>query len=228
MTKTVRIGAVSTVAFGVATALALAAPTNGNFETGTFKGWKTRDVEGSDVPLRSVSTGDWQVYKNKLKYPEAPMPRRGDGPSPKIAEPPQGIYAAGLASRAPGQHILHREISVSSDKELRLKLAYLNTNNDFVIGDGLNPEGGLDRRGDGGPNQQLRVDIMEVDAPIDSVAPEDIVLNVFNTQPGDDLKRDYFKLRTVLTEGEYRLRVAEVDNQGEFLVGVDAVKLKDA
>jgi hypothetical protein len=27
--------------------------------------------------------------------------------------------------------------------------------------------------------------------------------------------------------GEYRLRIAEVDNQSNFLVGVDAVKIKD-
>src|SRR5687767_4139329 len=170
MARTVRICAAVTGTFGAMVALAIAAPSNGNFETGDFSGWKTVDEEGSDAPLRSTTKGKWQVYTGKLRYPDGPTVR-GDGPEPKLPEPPQGTYAAGLASQGPGTHILHRRITVSGDRELSLRLAYQNTAEDFVIGDGLNSDGGLDRRGDGGPNQQLRVDIMEPDAPLRSLKP---------------------------------------------------------
>ena len=226
MGRTTRVLAAGVGAFGIAAAIAIAAPSNGNFETGDFSGWKTLDQEGSEAPLRSISKGKWQVYKNKLRYGDDPGPPRR-GIEPKLAAPPQGTYAAGLASRGPGVHILHRKITVSGGEELSLRLAYNNTAEDFVIGDGFNPDGGLDRRGDGGPNQQLRVDIMEPDAPLKSLNPAHIVQNVFSTQPGDDLERDYFKLATLLDDGQYRLRIAEVDNLGQFLVGVDAVKLKN-
>ena len=76
-------------------------------------------------------------------------------------------------------------------------------------------------------NQQLRIDLMAPDAEIGSLANEDIVKTVFRTQPGDDLRRAYKKVAANVDEGEYRLRIAEVDNQSNSMVGVDAVKLKD-
>jgi len=225
MGRTLRLFVTAAGAFGIAAALAMAAPSNGNFETGDFSGWKTVDQEGNDIP-RAISKGKWQVYKNKLKYDVDPMPPRGGigDPEPMLSEPPQGTYAAGLASTGPGAHILHRKITVSNAQQLSLKLAYHNTADDFYVQNDLRPEGG-DRRGDG-PNQQLRVDIMKPGARINSLKAADIVENVFRTQEGDELERDYFKLTSDLEEGQYRLRIAEVDNQSEFLVGVDAVKLK--
>ncbi|MDX6587340.1 MAG: hypothetical protein QOI31_1813 [Solirubrobacterales bacterium] len=218
MGRTMRTCVVALGAFGIAAAFAMAAPPNGNFESGSFDGWKTVDEEGGGSP-RSNSKGKWQVYKNQLKYGESPPPRRGigGGPNAKLAEPPQGTYAAGLASQGPGTHILYRKITVSGGQELSLQLAYFNTAGEFFVQNDLDS--------DTGANQQLRVDIMEPDAPIDSLEPADIVENVFRTNEGDDSKRNYFKRKTDLDAGEYRLRIAEVDNQAEFLVGVDAVKL---
>ena len=110
-----RLFAAAAGTFGAATALAMAAPSNGNFETGNFDGWERLD-ESTDS--RAISKGRWQVYEGKLKYEELEGPRRGLGPDLKLPEPPQGKYAAAIASEGPGTHILHRVISVSGDQKL--------------------------------------------------------------------------------------------------------------
>ena len=75
-------------------------------------------------------------------------------------------------------------------------------------------------------NQQLRIDLMDPEAPIKSLDPVDIYQTVFRTMPGDPRKREYAKVKTTVPDGKFRLRIAEVDNQSNFLTGVDAVKLK--
>ena len=80
-------------------------------------------------------------------------------------------------------------------------------------------------------NQQARVDIMR---PVDpfSVAAPDILLNVYQTSPGDALVSGYTALTADLTAlfaahpGEtLRLRFAETDNVFMFQLGVDDVDL---
>jgi hypothetical protein len=82
------------------------------------------------------------------------------------------------------------------------------------------------------PNQQARVDIITTTANPFSVAPADVLLNVFQTQVGDPLISGYTMQTTDLSaflaghQGQtLRLRFAEVDNQGNFQFGVDRVVL---
>src|SRR5262249_29385129 len=82
------------------------------------------------------------------------------------------------------------------------------------------------------PNQQARVDLITTTANPFSVAPGDVLLNVFRTQPGDPLvsgsTTQVTALRAFLQahEGQtLRLRFAEVDNQLFFQFGVDRVNL---
>ncbi len=223
MSRTLRLCVAAAGAFGVVTALAIAAPQNGNFEKGTFKGWKTED-SGGDLLTRSNSKGVWQVYKGKLKVGGGPTPRGGIE-SATLAEPPQGTYAAGLSTLNPGSHILHRKLSVSGKRKLTFQLAFKNTAEDFYAPDTLAYE--EPRRGvEGFKNQQLRIDVMVPAAPIDSLEDADIAKTIFHTEPGDKRKQGWKKIKANLQKGEYRLRIAEVDNQSPFLVGVDAVKLK--
>jgi hypothetical protein len=216
MSKAIRLLAAAAGAFGVVAALAIAAPTNGNFETGTFEGWKRVDQGNND---RSKAKGVWQVYKNRLRDTNAgpPIKRRGGAPF-KLGAPPRGTYAAGLFSLGEGTHILHRVLEVDEQSELSMQLAFKNTADDFYVLDSLSP--------DGDANQQLRIDLMEPDAPIDSLEGSDIIDTLFSTQSGDPRKRAYSKLKADVEPGTVRLRIAEVDNQSNFLVGVDAVKLK--
>jgi hypothetical protein len=206
---------------GATAAIALGATPNGDFESGDFDGWETYDSNGM---MRSTATGQWQVYKGKLKV-EPVMPRGGDPAPPKLGEPPQGTFAAGLSTNGPGNHILHRVLEADGKSELRLELAFQNTANDFYVQDYLTSE--PPARGLGEPrNQQLRIDLLKPDAPIDTLKKSDIIDTIFKTKPGDKRKRDWKPIDATVGDGEFRLRIAEVDNEAPFAVGVDAVKLK--
>jgi hypothetical protein len=210
-------GAVA-VAVGVAS-LALAAPVsvpNGGFEEGTFANWD-RFERGN---------GDWQIYAAKP---------RGIGPI--VPAPPEGDFAALVTQGGPGVNILHRVLKLKRNavNKLKFQLYYDNSNDRFHSPKHFRFGGGgivlprARRGGDGPPNQQLRVDLMKPKAKIRSLKGKDILATLLWTKPGDPLQRPYKAVRANMTKlginaKRVRLRIAEVDNQGEFLVGVDALK----
>jgi hypothetical protein len=221
MTKVMRSAAAALIVMGATAAIALAAVPNGDFESGSFDGWEHFD--SNDMMKRATATGQWQVYKGKLKV-DVLGPRGGDPNPPKLDEPPQGTFAAGLITSGPGSHILHRVLEANGQSELSLQLTFKNTANDFFAPDTLSSES---PRGLGGfKNQQLRIDLIEPGAPIDTVEKSDIIKTLFRTKPGDKRKRDWSKLEKTVPGGEFRLRIAEVDNQAPFIVGIDALKLR--
>jgi len=76
------------------------------------------------------------------------------------------------------------------------------------------------------PNQQFRVDIMDPSAD-DFDVGSGVLANVYQTQPGDPLQSGYDNIVFNLDAfgGQtVRLRFAEVDNSGNFNVGVDGVR----
>jgi hypothetical protein len=79
-------------------------------------------------------------------------------------------------------------------------------------------------------NQQARVDIMTTTADPFSVAPGDVLQNLYQSRPGDPLVAGYTTFQTGVTAvlqahaGQtLRLRFAEVDNVFTFNLGVDNV-----
>jgi hypothetical protein len=81
-------------------------------------------------------------------------------------------------------------------------------------------------------NQQARVDIMSVTADPFSVAPGDVLMNLFQTMPGDPLVSGYTDFSVDITSllqanlGQpLRLRFAQVDNVLNFNFGVDAADI---
>ena len=82
-------------------------------------------------------------------------------------------------------------------------------------------------------NQQFRVDILTASSDPFSVTVGDVLMNVYQTQPGDPLLSGYVRITVDLTTflsshaGEtLRLRFAEADNVNFLLVGVDNVSLE--
>jgi hypothetical protein len=78
------------------------------------------------------------------------------------------------------------------------------------------------------PNQQYRIDVMKPTAALDSIAPADILATVFGNKAGDPLNMAATPFGASLTPfaGQtVRLRMVEVDNQGPFDAGVDAVSI---
>jgi hypothetical protein len=172
---------------------------NGDFETGDFEGWS---VANEPQP----PTGDWIVYG------------AGEGFPP----PPQGEFAAITEQGGPGTHILYQDISIEAGQPYLSMTLYYTSDGPITVPNPDTLEAG--EEGDG--NQQYRVEVMDPAAPLESVASSDILATVFRTLDGDPA---FMGPRTVGVDlsafvGQtVRLRLAEVDNLGEFNAGVDSV-----
>lgn len=202
MTRNLRVAIAGLVTAAVVTGAAGAASVaNGDFESGDLAGWT----------VTNLGSGDWFNYAGTV----APLSGH------VIAAPPQGTRAATSAQIGPGSHILHQDVALEADHDhsLSFVLYYANRAGAFFSPETLDPFLGQ-------PNQQYRVDIMRPTAPVDSVAPGDVLLNVFATRPGDPLTLAPTPISVDLSpfDGQtVRLRFAQVDNQLFFQGSVDAV-----
>jgi hypothetical protein len=134
---------------------------NAGFETGTFAGWTVADEAGG--------SGSWFVYNSGFS------PLNGF----QIPPPPRGHYAAVTDQRGPGSHLLFRDIAVpNTPSTLTFAIFYENQAGSFSTPPTLDAMGMVG-------NQQFRVDLIKPSAFIASVAPADVLLNIFQTQVGD-------------------------------------------
>lgn len=198
---------------------------NGNFETGDFSGW---------TKMRINESGDWFVYTGTM------LPFT----SLEVLPPPVGEFAATTDQMEPDSNILYQDIEVPSvgettcsaivyyvteedgggptgtgrsftrvlsatDTELSVERVFFNGNNLLPII----------------PNQQYRIDIMDPDAePFD--VGDGVLLNLFQTEPGDPLELDYTTIEFDLTPfaGQtVRLRAAVVVTVGPLAGAIDNI-----
>jgi hypothetical protein len=222
MTGRSKFAALVAIALIACTAsLALAAgtsPSNGDFEKGSLKGWKTFTSPDS-------SGSKWQVYKKGDLPGEGsdPVLPRGDSAGPgSLYPPPQGKFAAYGFGNGGGPRILYRTLHLKPEKKITLsmKVFYKNFAKRFITPQTFNEDGN---------NQQYRIDLIRKDAELDSLADKDILKSVFRTRVGDKLRRKPFtvsKNLSSLAGKDVVLRFAETDTEFFFYPGVDAVKLK--
>ncbi len=204
------------VAFAAALApngAAAAIVVNGNFETGTLKGWRVH---------RATEAGNWFAYKGT----DAPIgSKRGADP---VQPPPEGTYAGIIDEANPDTLILYQDIALEPDLDHRLSLlTYYNTYEPIAI---PTPETlSVDDEVLGGQvNQQYRIDVMKPGAPIESIDPADILLTLFQTKPGAPQKMGPTKLTANLSAfaGQtVRLRIAGAVHEEVLNAGVDAVSI---
>jgi len=183
--------------------------TNGGFEAG-FGGWTTLNQVGSD--------GAWFLQSGT----NSPVN------SFAVPAPPGPTNAAMTDSQAGGSRLLYQDFTVPftlSVATLQFDLYINNHANAFFSPASL--DFSLPAL-----NQQMRVDILTTSANPFSVAPGDVLLNIFQTQPGNPLVSGYTTITTDLAAflsahpGEtLRLRIAAVDNVNFLNVGVDRVSL---
>ena len=182
---------------------------NGGFETG-FTAWTRANQTGSE--------GMWWQQSGTAS------PVNGFG----VPAPPGGANAAMTDAAGPGSHVLYQDFTVPFTLgvfTLSFDLYIQNRAMDFFSPatlDFATPA----------LNQQFRVDILTTTADPFSVSVGDVLMNVYQTRPGDPLVSGYARITVDLTSllssqaGQtLRLRFAEVDNVNFFIVGVDNVSL---
>ncbi len=172
---------------------------NGGFETGNFFGWTVLNDGG----------GNWFVYSGTT------MPESGNS----FLSPPVGVFAAVTDQTRSGSHVLYQDLVIPGGGEVLCTaiIYYQNAAEDFFTGPDLSPLTS--------PNQQARIDIISPDADPFTVSAG-VLLNIFQTQPGDPPTLDYTAIDFDLSQfagSTVRFRVAEVDNVFFFNFAIDEV-----
>ena len=198
---------------GPARSASISLITNGDFEAtgGSLTGWTVANQPGSDGSF-TLQSGTTSPLSGQV-----------------VAAPPGPTHAAMSDGGAPGSHVLLQNFTVPTgitDATLSLSL-YINNGATAFFSPGT-----LDFSLFNVNNQQARVDIITATANPFSVAAPDVLLNLFQTNPGDPLVSGYTTHTADLTSllqshpGQtLGLRFAEADNQFLFQLGVDQVNL---
>jgi len=185
-------------------------------------GFEAGIVDTNVIPCWTVvdQSGSWGSWCNQT----GTLPPQGAcaGSSTSVAAPPEGSQAAMTNQSGPGSHMLYR-CGVLRSGPISFELY---VNNEY--GAFFNP-GSLDYGV--WPNQQFRADLVTaagIAADPFTTSPEDVLLNIYQTLPGDPPVSGY---TTVIADaGAYVgqpvcLRLAEVENQWFFHAGVDDVNI---
>jgi hypothetical protein len=177
---------------------------NGDFELGNLSGWGLAN---------SNNLGDsWFAYTGT----HPPLT-----PFFTISAPPQGHYAAVTDQQYQSYQILYQDITLPATGSYNLSfiLYYSLFGPDFITPSSLLINV---------PNQQYRVDIVKPSAPITSVAPGDVLMNLFQTQVGDPTVKapTPFNFNLGAFAGQtVRLRFSGVQTHWHMKVSVDDVAL---
>jgi hypothetical protein len=212
--------AIAATALG-ATLLGSAAPaasaatpivTNGDFETGTLAGWAQADQTGSNV-------AEWIAYSRET----------AEGFAGIIPLPPSGEYAALTPNflATPDTTYLYQDVVLppASSDQLSMYLFYKSaepiavpTPDTLVVSEAETAQ----------PNQQVRVDVLKPNAPIESVSPNDILATVYASRAGDPAELPPTVIGADLSAfaGQtVRLRIADAVQDGAMVAGVDGVSV---
>ena len=180
-----------------------------DFESGTLANWRV-DKRGS---------GGWFSYANGKTPPDR---SQSDPNFPfEVPDPPQGKFAAVTDTNGPGRHLLYRDITLDGRYLLHLTIFYVNSGS-FSAANTSNRDTITDE-------QQYRIDLVSASAPVDSMAKEHVLANIFQGQPNDPSRRQPTEVMFDLSPwaGQtIRLRFAAADNQGPLRAGVDNIKFE--
>jgi hypothetical protein len=192
---------------------AAATVVNGDFESGTLNGWQVHSA---------AEAGNWFAYRGT----EAPFARNLT--RQPLPPPPQGTYAAISEEADPDTLTLSQEVTVPTGTSSQLSLlAYYNSYKPIAVPTPDTLSVSEEDLG-GQENQQFRIDVMRAGAPLESLEPSDVLLNVFQTAAGAKQVMEPRKLTADLTPFAGQtvlLRVAVAAHQEVLNAGVDDVQI---
>ena len=192
---------------------AAATVVNGDFESGNLRGWQVH---------RAIQAGNWFAYEGT----NAPIgSKRGANP---VQPPPQGDFAAIVDQANPDTLILYQDVVLEPGRSHRLgMIVYYDSYAPIATPtpDTLSVDEEVLA---GQSNQQYRIDVMRPDAPLESLAPADILDTVFRTKKGDPARLSPTRVTADLTRfaGQtVRLRISSAVTEEVFNAGLDAVSI---
>jgi hypothetical protein len=213
----VTAGVLGSALLGVTSSIASAATptvTNGDFETGTLEGWTATDQTGSHA-------AEWFVYSRALA--EEPLFKG------QIPVPPVGEHAALTPDfiEAVDTSYLYQDVTLppASTDQLSMYLFYKSAEPIAVpFPDTL----AVSEAKTAQPNQQVQIDVLKPNAPIESLSPNDILTTVFANKVGDPAELGPTVVTADLSAfaGQtVRLRIADAVQEGAMIVAVDGVSI---
>src|SRR5262245_43093016 len=153
--------------------------TNGGFESG-LTGWTVVDAPGGNGTF-SVQSG-------------TASPVNGD----PVPTPPGGVNAAMSDGQGPGSHVLYQDFVVPTSSAGVMLLQF-----DLFLGnragDFFTPTDGSLDFSIAAFNQQARVDLLLGGTDPFSVAAGDVLMNIYQTKPGDPAVSGYTTIAAELT-----------------------------
>jgi len=203
---------------------------NGNFEQGTFKGWKKQALDADNQP----SGNRWEIYDQSSREIEGiTLPR------------PRGNYSPVIHMGGEGHNVLYRTLKVPAKaKTLSLRAFWHNDAETWAF------DGTFDPLVEG--TQYFSIDLIKKSADPETTAARKVLRNIYApeagpvgpiiTRPaagryavdrGGPVSGDYvsgwrkFTARVKRWRGKrVTLRLAEADTQSYNFVGIDDVKFK--
>jgi hypothetical protein len=186
---------------------------NGDFESGALNGWNVHRV---------TQAGNWFAYKGT----DAPIGHKRD--ADPVQAPPQGAHAAVADEANPDTLILYQDIALEPGLSHRLSLlTYYNTYRPIAIPTPDTLSVDFETLA-GQKNQQYRIDVMRPEAPIESIDPAGVLLNLFRTEAGSPARMSPTRLTADLSPfaGQtVRLRIALAAHEEVLNAGVDDVSI---
>ncbi|MEX1254631.1 MAG: Ig-like domain-containing protein [Dehalococcoidia bacterium] len=227
----------------------------GELDGWTVVDWDGVDANGTWCPqsgtlapgITGTKSGIVCGFDGPIEKGPLPKGKEGGGGSGSTVEPPpEGETAAMSDQDGPSSSVLYQcvDIPAGASAELSFQLYLLNVEGkgdgeyhtpptlDPFLGGGK-PQGQAFPLGNGKPgaNQQFRADIVStagMDGDPFTLASGDVLMNVYQTDPGDPNESGYDPVTadlSALAGQSVCIRFALVDNQFFFNAGVDDVKL---
>lgn len=213
------VAALACVVAAMPAGAAAATVVNGDFETGTLKGWSVS---------RATTFGNWFAYKGAGEPILEARSTPNKPPTQPIQSPPQGSYAAIADQLNPDTLVLTQDVALEPGTTHFLSLlAYYTSYAPLAV---PSPDTlSVDEAQLGGQaNQQFRIDVMKPGAPLESIDPADVLATVFRTQPGAGEKMAPTQRTADLSAfaGQtVRLRIAVAASEEVLAAGVDSVAI---